>query len=93
MVSVPALIKKLPLEGESGAQYEVVNQSFPGNDERMTVLHQDSGGIGKSIPSALEIFLGHGFFTPRPIPFQVVIWLTGWLVIELDEGWQYKGLH
>ena len=29
----------------SGAKYEVVNQSFPGNDERMSVLHQDSGGI------------------------------------------------
>ena len=32
----------------------------------MSVLHQDSGGIGKSIPSALEISLGHGFCTPRP---------------------------
>ena len=35
-------------------------RAFPGNDERMSVLHQDSGGIGKSIPSALEISLGHG---------------------------------
>ena len=41
-------------------------RAFPGNDERMSVLHQDSGGIGKSIPSALEISLGHGFCTPRP---------------------------
>ena len=32
----------------------------------MSVLHQDSGGIGKSIPSALEISLGNGFCTPRP---------------------------
>ena len=32
----------------------------------MSVLHQDSGWIGKSIPSALEISLGHGFCTPRP---------------------------
>ena len=35
----------------------------------MSVLHQDSGGIGKSIPSALEIFLGRGFCTPRPSGF------------------------
>ena len=35
----------------------------------MSVLHQDSGGIGKSIPSALEISLGHGFCTPRPSGF------------------------
>ena len=44
-------------------------RAFPGNDERMSVLHQDSralGGIGKSIPSTLEISLGHGFCTPRP---------------------------
>ena len=41
-------------------------RAFPGNDERMSVLHQDSGGIGKSIPSALEISLGHGFCTPQP---------------------------
>ena len=54
---------------QCGAKYEVVNQSFPGNDERMSVLHQDSGGIGKSIPSALEIFLGRGFCTPRPSGF------------------------
>ena len=33
-------------------------RAFPGNDERMSLLHQDSGGIGKSIPSALEISLG-----------------------------------
>ena len=46
-----------------------MEQSFPGNDERMSVLHQDSGGIGKSIPSALEIFLGRGFCTPRPSGF------------------------
>ena len=44
-------------------------KAFPGNDERMSVLHQDSGGIGKSIPSALEISLGHGFCTPRPSGF------------------------
>ena len=44
-------------------------RAFPGNDERMSVLHQDSGGIGKSIPSALEISLGHGFCTPRPSGF------------------------
>ena len=44
-------------------------RAFPGNDERMSVLHQDSGGIGKSIPSALEIFLGRGFCTPRPSGF------------------------
>ena len=44
-------------------------RAFPGNDERMSVLHQDSGGIGKSIPSALEISLGHGFCTPRPSEF------------------------
>ena len=44
-------------------------RAFPGNDERMSVLHQDSGGIGKSIPSALEISLGHGFCTPRPEGF------------------------
>ena len=44
-------------------------RTFPGNDERMSVLHQDSGGIGKSIPSALEISLGHGFCTPRPSGF------------------------
>ena len=35
----------------------------------MSVLHQDSGWIGKSIPSALEISLGHGFCTPRPSGF------------------------
>ena len=35
----------------------------------MSVLHQDSGWIGKSIPSALEISLGHGFCTPRPSRF------------------------
>ena len=44
-------------------------RAFPGNDERMSVLHQDSGGIGKSIPSALEISLGHGFCTPQPSGF------------------------
>ena len=44
-------------------------RAFPGNDERMSVLHQDSGGIGKSIPSALDISLGHGFCTPRPSGF------------------------
>ena len=33
------------------------------------MLHQDSGWIGKSIPSALEISLGHGFCTPRPSGF------------------------
>ena len=44
-------------------------KAFPGNDERMSVLHQDSGGIGKSIPSALEISLGHGFCTRRPLGF------------------------
>ena len=44
-------------------------RAFPGNDERMSVLHQDSGGIGKSISSALEISLGHGFCTPRPSGF------------------------
>ena len=44
-------------------------RAFHGNDERMSVLHQDSGGIGKSIPSALEISLGHGFCTPRPLGF------------------------
>ena len=33
------------------------------------MLYQDSGGIGKSIPSALEIFLGRGFCTPRPSGF------------------------
>ena len=44
-------------------------RAFPGNDERMSVLHQDSGGTGKSIPSALEISLGHGFCTPRPSGF------------------------
>ena len=37
--------------------------------ERMSVLHQDSGGIRKSIPSALEISLGHRFCTPRPSGF------------------------
>ena len=41
-------------------------RAFPGNDERMSVLHQDSEGIGKSISSALEISLGHGLCTPRP---------------------------
>ena len=65
MRRVSALIQKLPPEGDIGA----VEQSFPGNDERMSVLHQDSGGIGKSIPSALEIFLGRGFCTPRPSGF------------------------
>ena len=34
------------------------------DDERMAVLHQNSGGIGKSIPSALEISLG---LRPREI--------------------------
>ena len=34
-----------------------VSFPFPGDDERMSVLHQDSGWIGKSIPSALEISL------------------------------------
>ena len=43
--------------------------SLPVNDERMSVLHQDSGGIGKSIPSALEISLSRGFCTPRPSGF------------------------
>ena len=84
MASMPALVKKLPQEGDiraasmlqqhlstssidaSAARVHQQHQSFPGNDERMSVLHQDSGGIGKSIPSALEIFLGRGFCTPRP---------------------------
>ena len=34
---------------------EWIRKSFPGNDERMSVLHQDEGGIGKSIPDAQEI--------------------------------------
>ena len=85
MASMPALVKKLPQEGDiraasmlqqhlstssidaSAARVHQQHQSFPGNDERMSVLHQDSGGIGKSIPSALEIFLGRGFCTPRKI--------------------------
>ena len=37
------------------------------DDERMSVLHQDSGGIGKSIPSALEISLDPRDF-PRASP-------------------------
>ena len=87
MASMPALVKKLPQEGDiraasmlqqhlstssidaSAARVHQQHQSFPGNDERMSVLHQDSGGIGKSIPSALEIFLGRGFCTPRPSGF------------------------
>ena len=44
-------------------------RAFPGNDERMSVLHQDSGGIGKSIPSALEISRGQGVCNPRPSGF------------------------
>ena len=35
----------------------------------VSVLHQNEGGIGKSISSALEIFLGRGFCTPRPSGF------------------------
>ena len=38
-----------------------INVSLFNNDERMSVVHQDSGGIGKSIPSALEISRGRGF--------------------------------
>ena len=37
------------------------------DDERMSVLHQNSGGIGKSIPSALEISLDPRDF-PRASP-------------------------
>ena len=73
MVSMPALVKKLPQEGDIGAVEQSmklsINPSLPGNNERMSVLHQDSGGIRKSIPSALEIFLGRGFCTPRPSGF------------------------
>ena len=82
MASMPALVKKLPQEGDiraasmlqqhlstssidaSAARVHQQHQSFPGNDERMSVLHQDLGGIGKSIPSALEISLG---LRPREI--------------------------
>ena len=49
-----------------------------------SVLHQDAGGIGKSIPYALEIFLGRGFCTPRPSGFPSgfalgkIPWVSGW---------------
>ena len=42
-------------------------RAFPGNDERMSVLHQDWGGIGKSIPSALKISLD-----PRDFPREIL---------------------
>ena len=44
-----------------------MEQSFPVNDERMSVLHQNEGNIGKSIPSALEISLDPREF-PRDSP-------------------------
>ena len=37
-------------------------RAFSGNDERMSVLHQDSGGIGKSIPDAQD------FLRPKRFP-------------------------
>ena len=46
------------------------NQYFPANAERMDVHClgvSESGCIGKYIPSALEISLGRGFCTPRPL--------------------------
>ena len=43
------------------------NQYFPDNAERMSVHCLASGCIGKYTPSALEISLGRGFCTPRPL--------------------------
>ena len=50
---------------------------------RMSVLHQNSGGIGKSIPSALEISLG---LRPREIS-----WVSGNL-LGMGDGFPNTSL-
>ena len=75
LVSIPAsrvlLTNPVPrgIIDQSYPKRHYFHQSFPGNDDRISVLHQDSGGFWKSIPSALEIFLTRGFWTPWPSGF------------------------